>query len=112
MEEEVKILYKLLNHKIFRDQFPMIRHVAVDQYQNGIDVVFFLPESFISWYQRNRQWWNFEPPTLIQIPILVIAIPMVIGFIVLNTYRQVINGGVILQKGTTGKLKSDFSKIS
>ena len=46
MEEEVKILYKLLNHKIFRDQFPMIRHVAVDQYQNGIDVVFFLPESF------------------------------------------------------------------
>jgi hypothetical protein len=47
MEEEVKILYKLLNHKIFRDQFPMIRHVAVDQYQNGIDVVFFLPESFV-----------------------------------------------------------------
>ena len=46
MEEEIKILYKLLNHKIFRDQFPMIRHVAVDQYQNGIDVVFFLPESF------------------------------------------------------------------
>jgi hypothetical protein len=25
----------------------MIRHVAVDQYQNGIDVVFFLPESFV-----------------------------------------------------------------
>lgn len=47
MEEEVKILYKLLNHKIFRDQFPMIRHVAVDKYQNGIDVVFFLPESFV-----------------------------------------------------------------
>ena len=46
MKEEVKILYKLLNHKIFRDQFPMIRHVAVDKYQNGIDVVFFLPESF------------------------------------------------------------------
>jgi hypothetical protein len=47
MEEEVKILYKLLNHKIFRDQFPMIRHVAVDQYQNGIDIVFFLPDSFV-----------------------------------------------------------------
>lgn len=40
MEEEVNILYKLLNHKIFRDQFPLIREVAVDQYQNGIDVVF------------------------------------------------------------------------
>jgi hypothetical protein len=47
MEEEVKILYKLLNHKIFRDQFPLIRHVAVDQYQNGIDIVFFLPDSFV-----------------------------------------------------------------
>ena len=46
MEEEVKILYKLLNHKIFRDQFPIISHVAVDQYQNGIDVVFFLPSGF------------------------------------------------------------------
>jgi len=40
MEEEVNILYKLLNHKIFRDQFPLIREVAVDQYQNGIGVVF------------------------------------------------------------------------
>jgi len=40
MEEEVNILYKLLNHKIFRDQFPLIREVAVDQYQNGIDVIF------------------------------------------------------------------------
>ena len=46
MEEDVKILYKLLNHKIFRDQFPVISHVAVDQYQNGIDVVFFLPSGF------------------------------------------------------------------
>jgi len=40
MEEEIKILYKLLNHKIFRDQFPLIREVTVDQYQNGIDVIF------------------------------------------------------------------------
>jgi hypothetical protein len=46
MEEDVKILYKLLNHKIFRDQFPIISHVSVDQYQNGIDVVFFLPSGF------------------------------------------------------------------
>jgi hypothetical protein len=40
MEQEVKILYKLLNHKIFKDQFPLIREVAVDQYGNGIDVIF------------------------------------------------------------------------
>jgi len=73
---------------------------------------YFLPEGFISWYQSNRQWWNFEPPTLIQMPILVIAIPMVIAFIVMNAYRGALKGGDILQKGATGKLKSDFSKIS
>jgi hypothetical protein len=46
MEEEVKILYKLLNHKIFLSQFPQIRHVAVNQYGSGIDVVFLPAEEF------------------------------------------------------------------
>ena len=40
MEEEVKILYKLLNHKIFLNEFPGIRYVAVNKYGEGIDVVF------------------------------------------------------------------------
>ena len=44
MEEDVNILYKLLNHKIFLDEFPGIRHVAVDKYGNGIDVVFLFSE--------------------------------------------------------------------
>ena len=32
MEEEVKILKKLLNHKIFLDEFPGITYVAVDKF--------------------------------------------------------------------------------
>ncbi|MCX8482571.1 MAG: hypothetical protein ORN50_03250, partial [Crocinitomicaceae bacterium] len=41
MEEEVKILKKLLNHKIFLDEFPGITYVAVDKFGESIDVVFF-----------------------------------------------------------------------
>jgi hypothetical protein len=40
MEEEVQLLSKLLNHKIFLDEFPGIRYVAVNKYGEGIDVVF------------------------------------------------------------------------
>lgn len=42
MEQEVKTLNKLLNHKIFLDEFPEIKGVAVNEYGRGIDVVFFL----------------------------------------------------------------------
>lgn len=41
MDKEVKTLKKLLNHKIFLDEFPEIRYVAVDEFGEGIDVVFF-----------------------------------------------------------------------
>lgn len=41
MEEEVKILKKLLNHKLFLEKFPEITYVAVDKFGEGIDVVFF-----------------------------------------------------------------------
>lgn len=46
MEQEVKVLRKLLNHKIFLDQVPGIRRVDVREYGKGIDVVFFLNEGF------------------------------------------------------------------
>ena len=41
MEQEVKILKKLLNHSIFLENFPEITYVAVDKFGEGIDVVFF-----------------------------------------------------------------------
>jgi hypothetical protein len=40
-DKDVKILKKLLNHKIFLDKFPEITYVAVDEFGQGIDVVFF-----------------------------------------------------------------------
>ena len=39
--EGVKILNKLVNHKIFRDRFPEINSVDVREYGNGVDVVYF-----------------------------------------------------------------------
>ena len=46
MEHEVKVLRKLLNHKIFLDQVPGIREVDVREYGKSIDVVFFFDERF------------------------------------------------------------------
>ena len=40
----VKILNKLLNHKIFRDKFPEINSVDVREFGNGIDVVYFFDQ--------------------------------------------------------------------
>ena len=53
MEEEVKILKKLLNHKIFLDEFPGITYVAVDKFGEGIDVVFFYREG-VSYYESKQ----------------------------------------------------------
>ena len=54
MEEEVKILGKLLNHKIFLDEFPGISYVAVDKFGEGIDVVFFYREGIS--YAESKQF--------------------------------------------------------
>jgi hypothetical protein len=54
MEEEVKILKKLLNHKIFLDEFPRITYVAVDKFGEGIDVVFFYREGVS--YAESKQF--------------------------------------------------------
>lgn len=48
MEQKVNILKKLLNNKIFLDNFPLIRYVHVNQYgMNNIDVVFSFTDGFV-----------------------------------------------------------------
>ena len=48
MEQEVKILKKLLNNKIFLENFPLIRYVHVNQYgMDNIDVVFTFTDGFV-----------------------------------------------------------------
>jgi hypothetical protein len=73
--------------------------------------MYFLPDSFVSWYQSSRAYHNIEPPTLVQMPILIVAIPLVISFIVMNAWKGVKIGGDNLKKGATGKLKTDASRI-
>jgi hypothetical protein len=47
MEQEVNILKKLLNNKIFLSNFPLIRFVHVNQYgKENIDVVFTFNDGF------------------------------------------------------------------
>ena len=48
MEQEVNILKKLLNNKIFLSNFPLIRYVNVNQYgKENIDVVFNFVDGFV-----------------------------------------------------------------
>ena len=48
MEQEVNILKKLLNNKIFLSNFPLIRFVHVNQYgKENIDVVFNFTDGFV-----------------------------------------------------------------
>ena len=48
MEQEVNILKKLLNNKIFLSNFPLIRYVNVDLYGiQNIDVVFNFVDEFV-----------------------------------------------------------------
>jgi hypothetical protein len=48
MEQEVNILKKLLNNKIFLSHFPLIRYVIVNQYgKDNIDVAFNFTDGFV-----------------------------------------------------------------
>ena len=57
MEQEVNILKKLLNNKIFLSHFPLIRFVHVNQYgKENIDVVFNFVDGFVySDYEDFRE---------------------------------------------------------
>lgn len=44
MKEEAQVLKKLLNHKIFMEKFPIFKHVWVDIFGSGIDVIFMLKD--------------------------------------------------------------------
>lgn len=46
MENDINILNKLLNHKIFLSQMPGIREVIVREYGKDIDIIFLFKEGF------------------------------------------------------------------
>ena len=77
--------------------------------------LFFVPEpyltGFIKWYQVQRTWLGFQPPTLTQMPILLVAIPMILAIITSRIYYAIIAGFNLFMAGIQGKLRSDTSKI-
>jgi hypothetical protein len=72
---------------------------------------YFLPESFVDWYQAERAYFGFEPPTLAQMPIFLVAIPMILGIVVAKGYQALMGGKYIFFTGLEGKLKTDISRI-
>lgn len=54
MKEEIQILEKLLNHKIFLHEFPGIRYVSVGKFGDAIDVVFFYSDGVT--YAESKQF--------------------------------------------------------
>jgi hypothetical protein len=46
MKEEAQVLKKLLNHKIFMEKFPIFKHVWVDTFGSGIDVIFMFQDGY------------------------------------------------------------------
>jgi hypothetical protein len=42
MEQDVKVLTKLLNSELFLGKYPMIKYVSVEEYGKGIDIVLIL----------------------------------------------------------------------
>ncbi len=49
IEQDIKVLSKVLNSKLFLERFPIINRVAVSKYGGGIDVVI-IP------YDMNEYW--------------------------------------------------------
>ena len=53
-EVDIKILRKLLNSKLFLNEFPMISRVFVDKYWLGIDVVLSIDSNHTKEYFARR----------------------------------------------------------
>ena len=71
----------------------------------------FFPASAITWYQTQRAALGFEPPTISQMPMLFIVIPMVISIIIGIIYSQSMATIDITSKAIQGKKTSQFQNI-
>lgn len=72
---------------------------------------YFVPDSFVDWYQGQRKLLGFDPPMLTEIPIFLFAIPMVfaiVGSFILGKIGAMFG---LFMLGISGKLKGDFAKI-
>jgi hypothetical protein len=54
IEEKIALLKKLLNHEIFLGKFPEIKHVFVDAFGEGVDIVFSINEDEYSYKDFSK----------------------------------------------------------
>ena len=72
----------------------------------------FLPDSAVDWYQNKRGYYGFEPPTLTQMPMILIAIPMILYFAYQKAYSVITGAVYTTQLGFEGKLNTNFQRIT
>jgi hypothetical protein len=72
---------------------------------------YFLPVSFVNWYQGQRALLGFEPPTASQMPILLALIPITIGILLTRGYALIVGSSSQFMKGVHGKLTSTLDDI-
>lgn len=54
IEQDIKVLTKVLNSELILNKYPMILGVSVTKYGDGIDIIIFLNESKLYWDVRNE----------------------------------------------------------
>jgi len=72
---------------------------------------FFIPDSAISWYQSERAALGFEPPTISQMPIIFVVVPMMFAIIWAFVYREGSEMLSITTKVATGKKTTEGQAI-
>lgn len=49
---------------------------------------YFIPESYVTWYQTERTALGFEPPSTFLLPVLLVAIPMTLGILMREAFNR------------------------
>lgn len=54
MEQDIKVLNKVLNSKLFLGRFPTINRVSVDRYGKGIDIIIIPHDMSEYWKVKDK----------------------------------------------------------
>lgn len=71
----------------------------------------FIPESTVKWYQSERGALGFEPPTIGQIPMIFVIVPMLFSIIMGIAYREGSEMVSITTAAATGKKTTEWQAI-
>jgi hypothetical protein len=71
----------------------------------------FIPESTVKWYQTERGALGFEPPTVGQLPMIFVIVPMLFSIILGIAYREGSEMVSITTAAATGKKTTEWQAI-